>query len=60
MAQGEDGFFEFFVGAVEEEAQGTSTGGGVVDDFCHEFITFAEVQFVADTYLTGGVYQHIP
>ena len=51
---------ELLVGTVVKETKGTAAAGGVVDDLCHHRFVFAEIKFVADTYLAGRVDQHIP
>ena len=53
-------FAELFLRAIEEEAQGTATRGGVVDDFGHELIVLAEVELIADTDLTCWVDDDVP
>ena len=60
LAQGEELAFELIVGTVVEEAQRTSAAGGVVYHLSHHRSVAIEEQLVADTYLTGRLYQHIP
>ena len=47
-------------GTVIEEAQGTSSGGRIVDDLRHELIILTEVELVPDTDLTSRIYDDIP
>ena len=45
---------------VVEETQGASATGRVVDDFSHHRRGVVEEELVADTYLAGRFYEHIP
>ena len=60
LAQGVERSLELVMRAIVEEAQGTATAGSVVDDLGHHGIILSEVEFVADTYLAGRIYKHIP
>ena len=42
------------------ETEGTATGGRIVDDFGHEALVLAEVEFVTDTDFTRGIDNHVP
>ena len=60
LTQAEEGLLEVLIGTVEEETQGAAAGSGVVDDLGHQALILAEVEFVADADLAGGVYDDIP
>ena len=51
---------ELVVRTVVEETQRTASAGRIVDDLCHHGTVLLEEQLVADTYLTGRLYEHIP
>ena len=60
LSQGEKGLFEVLVGTVEEEAERTAAGGGVVNHLRHQALVLAEIQLVADADLAGGINNHVP
>ena len=60
LPEGEERLFELLVGSVEEEPEGSSPGGGVVDDLGDEQVVVSEVEFVSDSDLSGGVDEHVP
>ena len=60
VTEGVEGGLELVVGAVVEEAEGAPAGGGVVDDFCHEGVVVAEVEFVSDSDFAGGLDEDVP
>ena len=60
FAQGEELALELLVGTVVEEPQGAAAAGGVVDDLGYHGARVVEEELVADTYLAGRLYQHIP
>ena len=51
---------EFFGVAIVEEAKGTSTGGGIINDFRYKFVILAEIEFVTDPDLACRVNDDIP
>ena len=53
-------FLEVFVRTVIKESQSSSPGGGVVDDFRHKALVVTEIEFVADSYFSGRIDDHIP
>ena len=53
-------FFKLVMRAVIKETQGTATRSGIIDHLSHHRIVITEIELIADTDLTGRVYQHIP
>ena len=51
---------ELIVIAIVEEAQGTATACGVVDNLGHDGVVFSKVELVANTDFTSRVYEDIP
>ena len=45
---------------VVEEAQRTASAGGIVNDLSDHRTVVLEEEFVANTNLTGWLYQHVP
>ena len=60
FTKGEKGLLEILVRAVEEETQGASSGGCIVDDFGHKGLILTEIQLVADTYFPCRIHDDIP
>ena len=60
LAHLEQGLFEFLVGSVEQETQGTAARGGIVNHLGHQRTVLAEIQFVADADLAGRIHNHVP
>jgi hypothetical protein len=60
FAKGVKSFLEFLVWSVVEEAECSSSAGGVVDDFCHHGLVFSEVEFVSDSDFACGFDEYVP
>ena len=56
----EQRLLELLVRAVEQKTQRAAARSGVVDHFGHQKVVVAEVEFVADADLAGGIHQHVP
>ncbi len=60
FAQRIKSLLELIVRTVVKEAKRTPARSGVVDNLRHHGVVIAEVELIADTYLTGRVHQYIP
>ena len=60
LAEGVEVVHELIVRAVVEEAQRAAAARRVVVNLSNHHTGIVEEQFVADTYLAGGLYEHIP
>ena len=60
FAEGVERTLELVVVAVVEEAERAASARGVVDDFRHNGVVLAEIELVANSYFSRGIYQHVP
>ena len=60
FAEGVERTLELVVVAVVEEAECAAAARCVVDNFRHNGVVLAEVELVANSYFTRGVYEHVP
>jgi len=60
FAESVEGTLEIFVLALVEETECTTTTCGVIDNFGHDVLSFAKIEFVADTDFARWVYKHVP
>lgn len=60
LAEGVERLLKFIVGRVVEKTQCASARSGVVYHFGHHAFVRAEIQFVAYSYFSGRLYEHVP
>ena len=60
FTKGVERTLELIVVAVVEEAECAAAARGVVDNFRHNGVVLAEIELVANSYFTRGVYEHVP
>ena len=60
FAEGVERTLELIVVAVVEEAERAAAARGVVDDFRHNGVVLAEIELIANSDFTRGVYEHVP
>ena len=60
FAQFEEGFFELFVGPVEQEPERAAPRSGIVDHLGYQQVVVAEVELVADADFAGRIHQYVP
>ena len=60
FAEGVERTLELVVVAVVEEAECAAAARGVVDNFRHDGVVFAEIEFIAYSDFPRGIYQHVP
>ena len=60
FAQCVQSFLKLIVRTVIKETERTTARSRIVNNFSHHRIVVTEIQLIADTYLTGRVYQYIP
>ncbi len=60
LSQSVQGFLEFVIWTIKQEAEGTSARGGVVYNLGNQRVVIAKVELVTNSYLAGWVYQHVP
>src|SRR5690606_25878678 len=51
---------EFLIITVEQEANRSTTRGGIVNYFSHQFVIISKIELIPYPYLTGRIYDNIP